>query len=1796
MKRSHFLYLLIAVIFFSSCNRNKIFIEYTNFSDEINLYQNLEFRFNKEIVHDSMLNVWDSAEYMEFKPEIKGKFRWEEPNLLVFSPENGFAPSTEYVAKPTKLVKKVSNLNKLKLTGEEFVFHTPYLSLSSSTAYWSKSQQTGKIEIRCNLKFNYAINALDLTERLSVSIDGKERKGEVLTSGHSSVIEIAIPDPEIKSEKAIPVKIEIEPGVRIEGTENSNEEKLEDFFEIPPQDNMQIMRINTTFEDGEGVISVLTTQPVDNEKLSPLVSVKPQPAYKISRLDNGFQLKGDFKEGKTYTITISGELRGIFGHKMGDTYRQDVNFGTLEPMVEFTEHNAIYLTSKGEKNLGINIVNVPDIKVSVFKIYENNIIHYLRTGKRYSWEYHDGEYYDAYTYPLDEDYGKEIFSKEISTGSLKKKGNLKYLNVNLEEIGYSDDLKGIYLVSVESISQKWLRDRILVSVSDIGLIAKKTKNDILVFANSIKEAKPISNVKINFISSNNQTVYTANTNGQGLASLENMEEKIEGFDISMITASDGDDFNFMLFNQSMVEISRFDVGGKRTLNSDYDVFVYGDRNLYRPGDSVFINSIVRTLKWEPVSELALKIKVILPTGREYLTFKEETNSQGAAEVAFHLPAENLTGMYSVNVYSGNDVLLESYRFNVEEFMPDRIRVISKLDKEIYKPNEKLEVDITATNLFGPPAANRNVEVEMSLDRSYFSPKNLDDYNFYISTDYIHFSNTVRESKTDDEGKNTSEFSMPSYKGIGVVDGTIYTTVFDETGRPVNRVNRFSLHTQDVFYGIKRMDYYVDTRRNQKIGFIAADKDGKVLNNQKAKVTITRYYYETIMEKKGSRFVYNSQRREQVVFSKEMNISGKSTYINYTPIYSGQYQIEIKEKSHRGSVKRTFYAYGWGDTDYSSFEVNREGEIEIELDKESYEVGDEAKVLFKSPFSGSILVTVEQNDILEYHYLSTDEKAASFKLPIRDEHLPNVYITATAIREMDDRNIPLTVAHGIINIPVENPDNKLEINITAVEKSRSKRKQKVQIKTDPNTELTIAVVDEGILQITNYKTPDPYEFFYSKRALEVNSYDLYSYLYPELRTSSTAGDYAMEMGKRNNPMTNKRIKLLALWSGQVKANSRGNAEFEFYLPQFSGAVRIMVVGYKDNKFGNADKEMKVADPVVISAALPRFISPGDKVKMPVFVTNTLEKSSAATVSYTLKGPLTSVGSKTEKLSLKANAENQAEFELAAQNDIGEAEIIVKVTAHGETFTHKTDISVRPAAGLQKITDNGNIKVGNSASFKVKTDFIPRTSSSKLVISKSPIAEFLDDLDYLVRYPYGCLEQTVSSAFPQIYLADFAKIMNKDEDNLKFDADYHVQQAVHKVQSMQMYDGSFSYWPGRSHRSPWSSIYATHFLIEARKAGFDVTENVLDNAIRYVDRIVRDRNETYYQYYDEYGNLKSKTIAGRETFYGLFVLSLYGEENKSTMNYYKSNQDDLTTDSKFLLAGAFALAGDQNSYYSIVPRAWSKEKSVRSFSGSFYSYVRDKSIALYAMVEVDPDNKMVGTLSKHLSEELKSKNWLSTQERAFAMIALGKIAHKAANTDVKADIYVDNKKVASFDNKDLVLTEDINSKDVKITTKGSGNLYYFYEVEGVSASGNVKEEDAYISVRKNFYDRYGHLLSGESFAQNDLIVVEIIAKSLENKTVENVAITDILPACFEIENPRLSPTRDMEWIRYQSSPDYLDIRDDRINLFTDLRYSEKKFYYMVRVVSKGEYQMGPVQADAMYNGEYHSYWGARKVVVQ
>ncbi|RYY96242.1 MAG: hypothetical protein EOO11_13960, partial [Chitinophagaceae bacterium] len=1139
--------LFVATLLLAACQRRTVSLNHTNARGEVPRLGNLSFRFSKSLVSDSLLQQWDSTEYIRFEPRIAGRFRWEAPDELVFSPREPLAPATTYRATLRPELLAHSRFNDIN-SSEPLGFHTAGLGLSDAQMTWVLEEEGGRRAVpQLALEFNYPVAPAALKEHLEVSVDGQATAYELLTVSPASGILLRLRG--FKGEdRSYALKVRVREGLQPESGRNRTTEALQAEVTMSSPYVLSVTGVSSEHDGTEGVVRINTSQQLQGENVTRYMRFEPAVPYTVEYTDWGVALRSDkFSPENTYELHIDKGLRGRIGGVLKEATSNPVAFGELESEIRFTSSKALFLSKKGMGNIEVLITNTPRVKLVISKIYESNLLMVQRNG--YSPRVPDeGEAQHA-SYRSEEDGeaeveyednellgGDVIYTKEIDTRSLPRSGHGRLLNLKQFQ-DRLPDLRGVYHVELRSTEDYWIRDSRLISSSDIGLIARQGSGKLYVFANSIKNATALGGVAVQVYGANNQLLGTGATNGSGVAELTLQRRAYAGFRPAMIIAKTDDDLTYLPFNGTRVKTSRFDVGGKHLNGAGMDAFVYAERDIYRPGETVHFAVLLRDQQWKSPGELPLKLKFLLPNGKEFRSLLKSLNEGGATEAAIDIPAAAITGSYVLEVYSSNEVLLATKNFMIEEFVPDRIKVTAKLDKGAYKPGEEARLSVSAVNFFGPPAAGRNWELEVQVKQKAFTAKGFSDFDFSLSGQASVTDKEVKEGRTDANGNAQETYAVPElYRGNGLLQASFFATVFDETGRPVSRKASADIYTQEVFHGIRR-DGYSYYPLNQGVSFqlLSVSPQGAPVN-ARARVQVIRHEYRTVLARSGAYFRYESQQQDRILVDEERNV-GNGSAVLFVPRAAGAYELRVYRPGASAYVQKEFYSYGAWGSGGDAFDVDKEGNVSIEPDKEKYKAGEKARVLFKTPFAGRLLVTVEREGLLSWQYVDVPQRSASIELPLAGGHVPNVYITATLIKPHTMTDIPLTVAHGFKSISVEEPARHIAVSIEAQKASRSNRRQSVRVKAAPNSWVTLAAVDNGVLQVTDFQTPDPYEYYYQKRALDVLSYDMYPLLFPELgaRLSSTGGDGNSDMNKRVNPMPAKRVRILSYWSGLRKTD-------------------------------------------------------------------------------------------------------------------------------------------------------------------------------------------------------------------------------------------------------------------------------------------------------------------------------------------------------------------------------------------------------------------------------------------------------------------------------------------------------------------------------------------------------------------------------------------------------------------------------------------------------------------------------------
>ncbi len=1797
MKQLSFFLLIIAFLY--SCTPSHLEIESKNFEKEIELQQNLVFQFNQAVVGDSMLGQWSSRNYFRIEPPVEGLFRWTETDELVFSPAVRFDPATEYTLYLTDEIPRAGNLT-LGVSPEPIPFSTPMPMLVSTEGYWTRAAAATEPELRLLLHFNYAVDASTLNSLIQVKYLDTKIPFQIQPQSDANIVQLSLRHPDLNPATPLTeIILSILPGLTCtEGPGKSLNEQLLT-ISIPEASSLSILSVQAETTPEGGMVKVMCNQGISlGDQGEKWFKINPPVNFTLEALDYGCILSGNFQPYTEYELTVKAGLMGMLSGALNSDQTFTLQFQESGPILEFLSSSGMYLSPQSSGNIGLRVKGLEEVELTVARIYENNILSFLReeSFEDYYYEEESGSSASAsreWAYANTENHGDIIRTKKIPVRSLPVQDDYRLLNPGLNQLR---NTKGVYWVKVSSPNDRWVRDAKLISYSDIGLMAKVSGQDVWVFANSIETAAPVAGVTVSLISSNNQFMAKGITDGKGVVVLRNLNQTAAGFKPRMITAVSGKDFTFLDLASTQVQTDRWeDLGGLKTSSSGLMGFMYGDRNLYRPGDTLHLAMLLRDAQLNPVSSQPVKVRILLPNGKESAWHKAMPGIQGQSFLNLPIPSAAMTGTWQAEMMTGDNQLLYTYRFSVEEFTPDRISVQVQSGQSVLFLNDQLEAKAYAALLYGPPASGKSWEVDIQFRYKPLKFSAWPGFRFNPdarrnSSDLIHSER--RSGVTDAQGNFA--FACP-LTGLSVEAGLVkaqaFISVLDETGRAVHRLAEYEVRTQSYFPGIKCEENWVSAGSPVHTSLVAVNAEGKPIPG-KLQVKLIRYLWQNVVEKDyRGYFNFMPRRQEVLVSDKIVQTQAAATDYTFNLPASGEYEVRVSLPGSSAYIRLPLYAWAWGSTRSNSFQVNKEGQIQITADKTQGVPGDKTKLLFRTPFPGKLLVTLERDQIFEYHIVQTDNKAAVLEVNLKPEHVPNVFVSATLIKPLDDGAMPLTVAYGFLNLKVENKQAKLKLEVSAPDKIRSGKPYRFIVKGPPNTDMTIAVVDEGVLLMKNYTTPDAYTYFYASRALETRTHSLYPLLFPDLKLRKLAyGGDGYNLGRRVNPFLMPSKAVIAAWSGPIRTNSAGEASLTVDLPVYAGAVRVMASAWNKSSFGMTEKIVKIADPIVMSVSAPPALAPGDSFRIPLIVSKTTAGTASALVSLNPGKGVKVSGGNARKVQLIPNREQSIWFTVYAESAVEKTTLQAQVICGSEIVKETINLSIQPAAAYTGDFKEGKIASGSEYNFPSSNSFYPGTLRQTLVVGASPLAGVANHLRDVIQYPYGCLEQTVSAVFPQLYLASLAEACG--EKTSTGHSRMQVQEAIQKLERMQLHHGGFAYWESGTEVSEWGSVYACHFLVEAEKAGFSVRSELKQSALQWLSGLVRNRkSSTDEMEIGESG--KALRVPALSTLYGLFVLSSAGKPDRSTQNYYKSRVSELNDLKRSLLASAYYYSGDHTTAKSILPATYKDADPGKESGGEFNSWIRNQAMVLSVFADIRPNHASTLALASKLSRELAQSKSLNTQEKGMALLALGKYAFRKKFDPVIATIQNGNQTYSYASSKQEWMKLSIKGPlTIKVS---SGTLYYNLISEGYQSQVGVGSMNQGLAVQRTYLNRNGTPINPTQVKRNDLVVVRISVKSADSRVIENVVITELLPPGLEVENHRISSLPDFNLSPAASQPDHLDIRRDRIFFFTNVTGTEKHFYYLARAVWAGSYQLGPISAESMYDASLKSVNGSGKLII-
>ena len=1508
------------------------------------------------------------------------------------------------------------------------------------------------------------------------------------------------------------------------------------------------------------------------------VTITPEIPVRFEQAGWGFKIYGDFKPGEEYKVEILKGIPSFDGMKLGTGKTETVVFPDYEPELSL-KTNGQYLLLDGSQTVPVETVNIDKIEVSISKVYDNNLV-FLLNNMGYG--------------SIPGDLGPDTVKKNLET---KLKRNEKgEVRVDLKDI-LGKEANGLYFLEAQSTDQEsWRRESRLIIATNLGIVVKKSQNDLFVWLNSLSTAEPVVGASVKVFSKKNLQILEANTDGNGFLHFKDVDWAGEKKPF-VVTASSADDLSFIKLEETVLSETDFAVDGKPYVSGGYEAFVYGDRNIYRPGETAHVRTIVRGKGMELPGTFPILCEIRRPDGRIFKKLSGMLGKAGTMEWELDFPMEALTGKYKAMVQiPGSDKAIGTFEFQVEEFMPARLSVKLNVPEKRLVPDETIKVGVLAQQSFGAAAAEKNVELTVALRPKDFAPESFKSYSFKDET--VQFADkkiAVEGKKTGSDGKAEFELKTPAkISAPSSISLAIGATVMETGGRTVTAREERAFDPYPSYVGLrKKTDGHAAEGKPSDFEFVVLTPDGKGVSSNQLKVTVSKVSWESILKKdKNGGYQWTSENRESEVHVATVDSGKGAGTFSFTPESWGDHIVRIRtEGGHTAAIK--LYVEGpWGEA--APWAMERPDRLELQFDKRAYAPGETAKLLIKSPFKGKALVTVTQDRVLTATVVNLTEATQQVSLPVEASFAPNAYCSVTVIRPIvKGEKWAAHRAYGVTPLMLEEKQHRLSVTSKLPDAVRPGEKMKISFSVEKDSqkikdaEMSVALVDEGILQLTGYKSADPFEFFYGKRSHGVETSDFYSLLIPEPEekkaagASSPSGDAEYDAKKHLNPISVKRVRSVALWLSNIRTDGKGSASAEFTVPkEFTGKLRLMVVASSEKDFGNGDAQVKVKQPLMVEPSLPRFLAPSDQFTVPVSVFNETGKDGDANVFLEVPEDFKITSAPSMKAPTKQGSETIVKFSVIAPAHAEKATIKAKVKLGNEESEQAVELAVRPAANFITLGGYGTVKAPAKAQVNLPSGWLKGTESHNLVVSSLPSVQFLGALRYLVEYPYGCVEQTTSAVFPLLYLKEILPVI----DLKRFSAtqiDRNMQVGIERLFTMQTSSGGFGMWPGSYEPHDWGTVYATEFLTEAKNAGYSVPKGDLNNALDYLEKLISGKSKD--------GNANEVLRA-----HAIYVLAKAGRVKSSWIRRLQETKD-LPEAGKLYLAGSLALMGDKKAMSELIGQSFNDKSFSATGEGEFN--VLPAALGLSIFMETNPENPLVPVLVKRLEGAMKEGQWGTTQNNAQALIGLGKYTRflKAQTQNFTGRILSDGKPVASFDDKNGVSLKgaELPGKDIALEVEGAGTVYYYWTSGGVPASGKVEEKDSGLKARRSFLGSAGKPFDLKKLKQGDVVVVDIRLGARQN--YKNVVLVDLLPAGFEVENPRLASSDASDLSEKDMiNPQKIDIRDDRVLIFTDVS-DDTHYRYVVRAVTPGKFKLPAVSAECMYDPSIASVNGAGEITI-
>ena len=1238
---------------------------------------------------------------------------------------------------------------------------------------------------------------------------------------------------------------------------------------------------------------------------------------------------------------------------------------------------------------------------------------------------------------------------------------------------------------------------------------------------------------------------------------------------------------------SALSLSSFDVSGA-VVQKGIKGFIYGDRGVWRPGDTLYLSFMLNDRAKTLPENHPVTLELVNPLGQVYL---KKTTSHGImGTYSFEMPTDPdaQTGAWTVRVLVGGVTFTKSVR--IETIKPNRLKINIQNEDKILLRGEPMDAPIHVEWMTGATARNLDYDIQGMFQAITTTFANYKDYAFDDpAKTFKSEESSIIEGTTDENGNGTikAKFDIGT-SAPGMLMGNFVTRVFEESGDFSIDAFRMQYSPYKNYIGIKSPQKEKDrqwlvTGSPTQYEVVSVDYTGKPVANVETEVTVYRvrwYWWWSSDKNRLASFIADSHNEPVKTMTLKTDGNGKASFdLSFTHNEWGTYYVAAKDRfgNHSAGVMNYYdwpYLYGRRDADGNP----AANILTFKTDKDTYAPGEKMAVTIPSTTGARAVVSIMNGSrVLSIHEFECKDKETLLHVDVTDDMQPNAYVYISLLQPHGntENDLPIRL-YGVVPVTVTAPESRLNPVISIADEIKPEERYDVTVSEKNGREMsyTLAIVDEGLLDLTRFKTPDPWSVFNAREALGVSTWDLYNYVVGAYggrieQYFSIGGDD--EAGSGPKAIVN-RFKPVVQFEGPFQLKPGEKRRHWYNMPNYNGRVRVMVVAGDGKAYGNAEKSVFVRKPVMILGTLPRVIGLFEEMDVPAAVFATKENVGNVQVTIQTSDNMEVIGEKQKTLNFSRIEDQMSTFRVRVKGDPGAGKVTLTATARGEKATYETDIEIRSVRRPQTKLTSFVLEPGKNWNQNLDLPGAEGTNKLSLEMSDVPPLNLTSRLQYLLGYPHGCLEQITSKAFPQLYLKDFASLTKEQEASVEI----AVKEVVNRLRSYQMNDGAFSYWPGGSYYNGWSTTYAIHFILEAETKGYHVPANLKNNALTGIRRQAREwkanDNRNYYR-------SDSYTQA-----YRLYVLALGKTPEVGAMNRLKERKN-LGLNVRWMLASAYALVGRTDVAKELTQFTEAMTEQDPQYDLTYGSSLRDKAVRLITLCLLDETNS-AATLAREISESLSTDHWYSTQTTAFTLMAMSKYMGQYKSGGEMAFAYNVNGKSNPISTTKNIWSENLLEKtgttaSLSVSNTGGSTLFGRVVTEGVPNQG---EEEAYqhgIVLTVQYQDASGRAVETSQMTQGENFKATVTVRNNTGNSHRNLAITQVFPSGWEILNTRFLNDGAMD----ENTPgiSYQDIRDDRVYSYIDYLPPNRHVTFSIDLsaIYRGKFYLPPVYCEAMYD---------------